>query len=272
MLFLVEVARTARRRFFIGAQARQFGALARGILDLFGLLDLVADLLGEQLLREALARQGARLLRLLLRHFERAAHADGGQGLQVGPLGLFARTLAALLRQVVFEFGQHFAGAALERFAPVFRFRDAPVQFDLARTHGKGAFGMIEFHLAALQGFAFLQCEAAQALARGLLFARDAVPGLLVVQLLELARMRHLHAALVGGQPQGADARAVGVELVVAQGQRVDLHHAQAVVRQQQAQRALQAFVELAAQCGLMGHLAQRTAADEFGGQLAHGG
>ncbi|WP_229508139.1 hypothetical protein [Massilia sp. Dwa41.01b] len=221
---------------------------------------------------KALLRQPACLQRFLLRQFERAAHADPRQRLHLRPLGRLAGADAAFPRQRVFQLGQGFAGAPVDGFAPRARFGNAPVQFDLARAQGQVAFGIDQRRLAPFERLGLARFQAAQAQARFPFFAPDLVPLPFVVEFLELARMLHLDAAFVGGQPQGPDAGTVGIELVVAQGQGLHGRHAEAIAGQLQAQRALQAFVELLPQCAVGRHLAQRLAADEFGGKLAHAG
>ncbi len=255
---------------FALAQRQQFVAAAGFVFDRQRLRDLVFDRLLAQLLRKALLRQLALLGCRLLRHFEFGAHLDLRQLAHVLPVGLVADAVRLVLGQFVFQVGQHGAGAFVQRDLAGVGLHDAAVQIEFAGAQSLQAFRFLQcqfglFHLGVL-----LQFGATVDGAHLLLLAPDRLPFFLVVDLVQLLDVLQLHVALVRHQPQGADALAVVVEFIVAQRGRFHLHYGQAEFGQTQLQRRLQAFVQLQTQVGVVGHVADRAAADEFRRQLAH--
>ena len=133
-----------------------------------------------------------------------------------------------------------------------------------------GAVGALQRQLGARDRVILAQFGAPQAQAAFFFTALDALPFLGRVQFVELAAVGQLHVLVVGRQPQAADAGAVGVVFIVAQLERLDRRHRQAIAGQEHLEAALQALVELLAQFAIGGQLADRMGADEFERQLAH--
>jgi hypothetical protein len=200
---------------------------------------------------KALLGDGARLRRVLLRHFELGAHADAGQFAQLLPLRGLVLARAALAASSCSSGLHRIDGAALDRLLARARFDDAAIQFDLARRGSPGRARRSSATAGAVQARVLAQLGAAVAQARLLFLAADAVPFLLAVQLVELLRVFE-HARAARRRPAtGCRCGAVGVELVVAQRDGVDPRHGQPVLGQQQRQPALQVLVEFQAQFAL---------------------